>query len=215
MSFVFFDNSDGPRMVTPVAEFASVDVSVADRLYSDSSPGWTFINELTCEQLSVGVAPSIDSARLTYRYGTYSRRFNGQPAGYVPPANLIGQYVRIRAYDGGGNLQLWWAGVIESQSDSPDGGGGGDEIYTAYGIPFELKRTTIRTSMVRLDLEGRGNDFARVYRQMGFNIHPAGSKNAERGNRSANANQGGGTTHIFAREPTETPGGVSGERLTL
>lgn len=144
---------------------------------------WTELDHLWCGQLTMGVAPTIDQASLTWNYGTVARP--GENWTYDPPLAIEGKYVRIEV----ASLELVWYGyVLKSQmTRGPQKDGTltyGDQSLTAVGLEWFLARELVNFSIVNSD--------KRIERAIGFNCGLGNGRGLEyekRANKQSDANQ--------------------------
>lgn len=154
--------------------------------YSDTlePPGesWTEASWLWCNQLTIGVAPTIDQASLTWLFGTVD-------GAYLAPLSLVGKYVRIEIP----SKSIVWYGYClkrtrlqgrqETVGDD-DLLTYGDERFEVVGLEWFLAREIVNFSIVWED--------KRIERAIGFNCGMGNGRGVayeERANKQPSENQ--------------------------
>lgn len=144
-------------------------VYVSDTMELPSDPAWTLQPHLIANELTFGVAPTIDQATLTWNYGTMKRAHNDEPDDameYVAPLNIEGKYIRLEIPD---KSFVWYGYVLKSsivrgpqETVGPDDRlKYGTQQFVVVGLEWFLDREKVNFSIVATDV--------RIERAIGFN----------------------------------------------
>lgn len=172
---------------------------------------WELAPYLRANSFSKRAFPEIGAADLEYDYGWIERE-GVDVAAYFPRLDLVHWYVRIEVdqfdAEGAPADPIVWIGVIEEQGDARDGArldadgnrqATGKQTFVAFGLEAFLEREIVRESTIEAPTgqEALGAELT-LGRPLGFNVPPARSDDATRGNRSNE--QGVEGAYIFAKD---------------
>lgn len=186
-------------------------VYLSDTLGSWGDP----VPYLYCDELNLVVAPSIDQAVFSYKYGDFTQQLENGPGGVYPPLSFYRKFVKLELLDTEGEVAYTWFGTFATDEQRPAGSlavtDGEETTYTprgmqyptALGLVYLLETTIIDASRIETrsedPLADPSTDSMTVGRGITFN-GVDGIPYAQRGNRSA-AKAGDYDGYIFSDLP--------------